>query len=315
MNELCKLLLKLAIDRCATDIHLESAGNDLEIWLRADEDLEKLDQDIFHANFLEYLKFISGMDLCAPFKPQSGDFAMDVDGVPVECRFSLMNTDTVQTGVIRLLHAARQFSLEDLGHSKSALERLERLSHTQRGLVISCGPTGSGKSTTVHALLNRILDRSSKKIVTLEDPIEIHEERMIQIPVAPERGITYESSIEELLRHDPDILYFGECRSSYTAKMTLRASLTGHLVFTTLHCGSGIECLYRLMDLGVDEQELKSVLRGIFVCRLIRKNHRKECIYEIWNEEDIERLFKQKERAHPGLSFEACGKECRSSEH
>ena len=108
------------------------------------------------------------------------------------------------------------------------------------------------------------------------------------------------------MRHDPDILFFGECRTSYAAKMALRASLTGHLVFTTLHCGSGKECLYRLLDLGVDREELRCVLKGIFVCRLENVGNRKEGVYEIWNEQDIERLFANPLQANPGLSFETC---------
>lgn len=315
MKQLCKLLIRLALRRQATDIHLEQRADDLIISLRTDNGLEVLDQDIFHIDFLEYLKFISGMDLCSPYKPQSTEFSLDVYGETIECRFSLMNTDSVQTGVIRLLHASRHFKLADLCTNKEAIARLKRMAETERGLIIACGPTGSGKSTTIHAMLNEILEHHAWKIVTLEDPIEIHEPDMVQIQVNEARGITYENSIAELLRHDPDLLFFGECRNAYTAKMTLRASLTGHVVYTTLHCGSGIECLYRLMDLGIDAAQLKTVLKGILVCRLIRTNERKECIYELWNEEDIEKLFENKDGADPGLSFEACLSQSENAAH
>ncbi len=309
MQELCRLLLNCALRRQATDIHLEQKDNQLDIWLRTPNGLEKLEQDLFPTDFLEYLKFISGMDLCSPYKPQSGEFSMPLESTALSCRFSMMMTEQVRTGVIRLLHSSNHFQLADLSSSAAAIERLREFTSVEHGLVISCGPTGSGKSTTVHALLNEILHENNRKIVTLEDPIEIQEPEMIQIQVSEARGITYETGIEELMRHDPDILFFGECRSSYSAKMALRASLTGHYVLTTLHSGSGVECLHRLLDLGIDREELRVVLKGIFVCRLINAGDHKEALYEIWNEKEIQSLFQNELEASPGLSFTACAKE------
>lgn len=131
MKQLCKLLIRLALRRQATDIHLEQRADDLIISLHTDNGLEVLDQDIFHIDFLEYLKFISGMDLCSPYKPQSTEFSLDVYGETIECRFSLMNTDSVQTGVIRLLHASRHFKLADLCTNKEAIARLKRMAETE----------------------------------------------------------------------------------------------------------------------------------------------------------------------------------------
>ncbi len=306
MRDLCRLLLSLAMEREITDIHLERKGKGLHLFFRTDKGLEELDQDIFPPEFLEYLKFLSGMDLCQPNEPQSGEFTMTVYGKKAQCRFSLLHAQDTQTGVIRLLHSARHFALEDLSSCKEAAKRLERFTQTDRGLIISCGPTGSGKSTTIHALLHRILEKRPLKIVTMEDPIEIQEPDMLQIQINPGRGVTYQRTLEELLRQNLDVLFISECRSEIAAKMTVRASLTGHVVYTTLHCGSGLECLLRLLDLGADEQDLRSVLKGIFVCRLLRNGDQKECVYEIWNEEDVHRLFEEKENARPGLSFEAC---------
>lgn len=315
MKELCRILLEYALRKNATDIHLEAKENQVDITLRTSQGLMKLDQDIFHLDFFEYLKFISGMDLCLPYKPQSGEFSYTLNQGQMDCRFSMMTTDQVKTGVIRLLHSSHHFALHDLSHAYDAILKLKMMCKIEHGLVISCGPTGSGKSTTVHALLNEILKDQNRKIVTLEDPIEIQEQKMIQIQVNEARGITYENGIEELMRHDPDILFFGECRTSYAAKMALRASLTGHLVFTTLHCGSGKECLYRLLDLGIDREELRCVLKGIFVCRLENIGESKEGIYEIWNSKDIEKLFANPLQARPGLSFEACRAQAGLSDH
>lgn len=309
MKELCRILLEYALRRHASDIHFEAKDDRMDIWLRTPHGLVRLDQDLFGLDFLEYLKFISGMDLCLPYKPQSGEFSFALSQGQMDCRFSMMTTDQVRTGVIRLLHSSNHFALQDLSSSGQAISKLKEMCDIEHGLVISCGPTGSGKSTTVHALLNELLSVQNRKIVTLEDPIEIHEPDMIQIQVSEARGITYEKGIEELMRHDPDILFFGECRTSYAAKMALRASLTGHLVFTTLHCGSGAECLYRLLDLGIDREELRCVLKGIFVCRLENAGERKEAVYEIWNDEEIQNLFACPQQALPGLSFAGCRQE------
>lgn len=309
MRQLCRILLACALRRQATDIHLELKEHGLDLWLRTPDGLQKLEQDLFHEDFLEYLRYIAGMDLCSPYKPQSGEFSVSLPDGVMDCRFSMMMTDQVKTGVIRLLHSSSHFALDDLSSAKSAIERLASFSDVEHGLVIACGPTGSGKSTTVHALLNDILKKQARKIVTLEDPIEIQEPGMVQIQVSEARGITYENGIEELMRHDPDILFFGECRSSYSAKMALRASLTGHFCLTTLHCGSGQECLHRLLDLGVDKEELRCVLKGIFVCSLESRNGHKECMYEIWNEENLEALFETPAAASPGLSFNGCRQE------
>lgn len=315
MKDLCRILLSCAVRRQATDIHLEIRDHTLEIWLRTAAGLEKLEQDLFTEEFLDYLRFISGMDLCAPFRPQSGEFSIDLEDERMDCRFAMMITDQLRTGVIRLLHSSSRFSLEDLCSCKEAIGRLARFSDVEHGLVIACGPTGSGKSTTVHALLNDILKKHARKIVTLEDPIEIQEDNMIQIQVSPARGITYETGIEELMRHDPDILFFGECRSSYSARMALRASLTGHFCITTLHCGSGAECIHRLLDLGIDREELRCVLKGIFVCALDSHSTQKECMYEIWNEDSLEALFEAPDQAVPGLSFHACRQKALGHHH
>lgn len=308
MKELCRILLEYASRKQATDIHLELRDQQLHLWLRTSAGLEHLDQDLFREDFLEFLRYISSMDLCAPYRPQSGEFSLPLAEGQMDCRFSMMTTDQIRTGVIRLLHSSSRFALNDLSSCSQAIDRLSRFSLVEHGLVIACGPTGSGKSTTVHALLNDILRRTRRKIVTLEDPIEIQEENMVQIQVSEARGITYESGIEELMRHDPDILFFGECRSAYSARMALRASLTGHFCITTLHCASGAECLHRLLDLGIDREELRCVLKGIVVCSLETFETGKECVYEIWNEEDLEKLFEAPVQALPGLSFQACRK-------
>lgn len=309
MNLQCRLLVAFALRRQASDIHLELCGTKLTLSLRTPDGLQILDQDLFGPALFEHLRYISGMDLCAPGLPQSREFSLQINDQRVDCRFSVMKHDQAVSGVIRLLPYSSRFSLDQLCSSIAAIEQLHQFCQESHGLIIACGPTGSGKSTAIHALLREILAIRPLKIVTLEDPVEIHEDGMVQIEINEAAGLNWGSALSQLLRHDPDVLVIGECRSEYTAKMALRASLTGHLVFTTLHCGSGAECLWRLRDLGVDSDELRTVLKGIFVCSLKTGDHGKEGVYEIWNEQSIPALFENPLQARASLPFEECEKE------
>jgi type II secretory ATPase GspE/PulE/Tfp pilus assembly ATPase PilB-like protein len=190
--------------------------------------------------------------------------------------------------------------------SKTAREYFRKLTSLEHGLIISCGPTGSGKTTTIHALLSMIVQNGKRKIVSLEDPVEIHSPHFLQIPVTA--ALSYEAGIEQLMRHDPDVIFIGECRSSYTARMAVRAALTGCLVFTTLHAGSGKECLHRLVELGAARDDLACVLKGVFSQRLIvsQSETGKECIYELWDENTLENLFENESGANPLCTMEQC---------
>lgn len=171
----------------------------------------------------------------------------------------------------------------------------------RQGLVISVGPTNSGKTTTLHALLHEIAKTKKHKVVSLEDPIEIEDDSYLQLQINESMGFTYDVGIEQLLRHDPDIICIGETRNSYTAKMVLRASLTGHFVFTSIHAKDGKECIRRLEDLGVSKKDLASVCTAIISQRLYSRGDSKVCVYEImdqkrcsmsWNTEGIQKNLK-----------------------
>ena len=148
----------------------------------------------------------------------------------------------------------------------------------RQGLVLCVGPTNSGKTTTLHALLHEIAKTRKHKVVSLEDPIEIEDDSYLQLQINETMGFTYDVGIEQLLRHDPDIICIGETRNSYTAKMVLRASLTGHLVLTSIHAKNGKECISRLEDLGVSKQDLLSVCTAIIHNAYIQMATRK-CVY------------------------------------
>lgn len=300
MEQLLGLLLDYAFEKKASDIHIshQSHQEELEILFRTDEGFLALKQDIFDLRVFEVLKFISGMDLCAPHKPQSGSFRIHSDKREYTCRFAYLSNHDLQTGVIRLLNAARDLKIEELSSNSKAIAYLQQMTMQEHGLIISAGPTGSGKTTTLHAILHDMALRKDRKIVSLEDPIEIRDSNYIQMEINEAQGFTYEKGIEELMRHDPDVIFIGECRSAFSAKMAVRAALTGHLVFTTLHSGTVEEAIRRMLEFRVDPKDLSTILQAVFAQRLYKskKGHEKdlgkECVYERWKREDIENYFK-----------------------
>lgn len=295
MKEQLKILMQAALARRASDIHLTLQENLLQISFRTDQGYVPLYQNIFDSHLAEYLRYISGMDLTKIWKPQSGHFVYEDEDRAISCRFSWLASPGLSSGVIRLLQAGGELELEDLSRDRQALAFLERCTRLDCGLVVSAGPTGSGKSTTIHALLRQLARKQNRKIVTLEDPVEVEEPHLMQLEVSEENGLTYEQGIEALLRHDPDVIFIGECRSAYTARMCVRAALTGHLVFTTLHAGSVRQTLGRLEELGVPSSDLAMVLQAVFAQRLFPdpEHLRKECVYEFADRKELEILLQQ----------------------
>lgn len=288
MHEKLDQLLAYALQRHATDIHMTLYDAKLSIRLRIHEQMFDLIQDIWDQNLFEYVKFIAGFDLTTPFLPQSGQFCWSYQNKPVFCRFSLISNSQLQTGVIRLLQTGLSLGIEDLTTKKAHQDFLKSLVHARQGLVIACGPTNSGKTTTLHAILHAMVLESNPKIVSLEDPIEIQDPDFLQLQINEERGFTYEKGIEELLRHDPDVILIGETRNSYTARMVVRTALTGSLAFTSLHAPSTLEAIHRLEDLGVSHFDLKNTLMALIGQRLYSNHDKKECIYEILQGKDLQ---------------------------
>lgn len=306
MQRLLELLLDFACSKKASDIHLTSHDDQFDILLRTDNGFTELKQDIFDHRLIEYLKFVSGMDLCSPHKPQSGSFRV-TGKREYSSRFALLSSGDLTTGVIRLLNTAADLCIEDLTRSGKSVSYLKQMTFQEHGLIISAGPTGSGKTTTLHAILHEMALRKDRKIVSLEDPVEIRDPNYTQLEINEAQGFSYERGIEELMRHDPDVILIGECRSAFSAKMAVRAALTGHLVFTTLHSGTAEEAIRRMLEFGVDEKDLSSILQAVFAQRLYRSAGQdseqkgppasrtgKECIYERWKRNDIENYFKHR---------------------
>lgn len=308
MDELLRHLMMLALSKHASDIHFVVQKNRCQIQLRTSSQMELLYQDLWTPAFFEYLKFISGFDLTNPYMPQSGQFEFDHDGQMIFCRFSVIINGDLQTGVLRILNTHVSMSIDDLSQDKNHIDFLKRFTHMRQGLVLSSGPTNSGKTTTLHAVLHSIAMQSRFKVVSLEDPIEIEDDLYLQLQINEEQGFTYEKGIEELLRHDPDVILIGETRNEYTAHMVIRAALSGHLVFSTVHAKNGLETLGRFLDFGVSKYDLQVVCSAIIAQRLYASAipGKKVCIYEMVDKKEIEYILKNGtySKEHRGLDLE-----------
>ncbi|MCF0258625.1 MAG: Flp pilus assembly complex ATPase component TadA [Erysipelotrichaceae bacterium] len=291
MEKQFRMLLAFALKKQASDIHMILKEGKLQICLRTDQGYRQIRQDLFDHRLLEYLKFVSGMDLCAKWEPQSGSMETVINGRKISCRFSLIAAGDITTGVVRLLSARTDLSISQLTSDPAAADYLKSLCRLDHGLVLCAGPTGSGKTTTLHAVLHEMAVSQNRKIVSLESPVEIPDSAYLQLEVNEDMGFNYEKGLEQLLRHDPDVILIGECRSAKVARTLIQASLTGHLVFCTIHAANGREILARMQEFGIPEKELKMVMQAMFALRMMIQNSRKECIYETWNRKQIEEFI------------------------
>ncbi|MBP3853376.1 MAG: Flp pilus assembly complex ATPase component TadA [Erysipelotrichaceae bacterium] len=296
MEELLSALIRLALQKRCTDIHFILQNGTLKIQMRTTEGMQPVNQDLWQAGLFEYIKFRANLDLTNPFVPQSGQFEWKQDDRILFCRFSVISNHKMETGVLRLLHTDIRMKIEELTDQEGMADYFYSLCRMRQGLLIFSGPTNSGKTTTIHALLHEIALQQRYKIVTLEDPIEIEDDSYLQIQINEAMGLGYERGIEELLRHDPDILFIGETRNAHTAKMVIRAALTGHLVFTTVHAKNALETIERLMDFGLERFDLRNTLTAVVAQRIYRiDRQRKQCLYEVLEQDELKYAIQNRE--------------------
>ncbi|MCB2017786.1 MAG: Flp pilus assembly complex ATPase component TadA [Hydrogenophaga sp.] len=259
----------------ASDIHIESnAGEALtSIRFRRDGDLEPylwLPAKL-RAPLVSRIKIMARLDIAERRRPQDGkiDFA-EFGGRPLELRVAVMPThDGLEDVVLRLLESAKPIPLTQLGLQARDLETIAGFSQRSFGMVLAVGPTGSGKTTTLHSMLAEV-NTADKKIWTAEDPIEITQAGLRQVQMNAKIGLTFASAMRSFLRADPDIIMIGEIRDAETAKIAIEASLTGHLVLSTLHTNNASESVVRLLDLGMDPMNFADSLLGLVAQRLVR---------------------------------------------
>lgn len=284
---LVESLLRSAVEHRASDIHLEPYHDTIRVRFRLDgvlQEIRKLPRPVYPA-VVSRIKIMARMDITIRHIPQDGRASMRYLKRETDLRIASLPTVAGEKIVIRLLEKNPAFkSLEAIGFSEHNLQLFAPLVKRPYGMILCCGPTGSGKSTTLFACLQEINDGLTN-ITTIEDPVEYRVGGVNQVEINVKRGLTFASVLRSLLRQDPDVIYVGEIRDRETADLAVRAALTGHLLLSTLHTNSAVQAITRLVDIGVDPALIGSSLIGVVGQRLVRQICPK-CSYEYEVEED-----------------------------
>lgn len=267
-----------ALNRRASDIHLESGQNGIVIKYRIDGVLypaaEPIDSQ-FQSQIISRIKVMSELDISEKRIPQDGRFRMGFQGKVIDFRVSILPTIFGEDAVIRILDKESitvefgELRLDILGFNPRELKRFRRMIREPYGMILVTGPTGSGKTTTLYGALSEI-NRSDEKIITIEDPVEYQLKDAVQIPVNEKKGLTFARGLRSILRHDPDKIMVGEIRDPETAQIAVQSALTGHLVFTTVHANNIFDVIGRFMHMGIDPYNFVSALNCVLAQRLVR---------------------------------------------
>jgi general secretion pathway protein E len=272
VSQLVNLILLEAVKRRASDIHFEPFESKLRVRYRIDGVLYEQSSPPKHLEeaLVSRLKVMARMDIAEKRLPQDGMTRVKVGERDIDVRVSTIPVAEGERVVLRLLDSGEAlFPLDSLGMSDALFTAFDAIMSSASGMVVVSGPTGSGKTTTLYAALGR-MDAARRNIMTIEDPIEYQLDSIGQIHVKPKIGLTFATGLRHVLRQDPDIILVGETRDAETAEIALRAALTGHLVFTTLHTNDAAGAVLRLLDMGVSPHLLASCLRAALAQRLVR---------------------------------------------
>lgn len=262
-----------AVRSRASDIHFEPDKNHLRIRMRTDGRLKEIGKESLstHSQIVARIKVLGEVDMGEKKQNIDGRFALKIAGENLDIRFSIFPTIYGEAVVLRILHTSHiELGLEPLGMSETQLKNFISLIHKPYGLLLVTGPNGSGKTTTLYSALSSI-NSIEKSICTLEDPVEYHLPLLRQTQIDEEKNITFASGLRALLRQDPDIIMLGEIRDLETAKIAVQASMTGHLVFSTLHTNNSIGALIRLLNMGVESFLVAYATLGVVAQRLVKK--------------------------------------------
>jgi len=266
-------LMSEAISQSASDIHIEPAEHGVVVRLRIDGVLREVLQAPakLRARLVSRIKVMARLDIAEKRLPQDGRMSLTLGGRGVDVRVSTLPSRYGERVVLRLLDRDQGVrSLDQLGMSADLLVRFKASMETPNGIVLVTGPTGSGKTTTLYAALNLLNDRS-RNILTVEDPVEYAIDGIGQTQVSAKIGMTFAAGLRAILRQDPDVVMVGEIRDPETAQIAVQASLTGHLVFSTVHTNDAVGAITRLKDMGVEPYLLASTLRAVVAQRLVRR--------------------------------------------
>jgi type IV pilus assembly protein PilB len=275
---LVETIIFTALERRASDIHIEARDAEVAVKYRIDGVLQHAMQPIskeWHSTVLSRIKVLSELDIAERRVPQDGRFRVKYKGRFIDLRVSIMPASHGEDAVLRILDKEtlsekfQSLSLDVVGFSAEELRRFRRYIHEPYGMVLVTGPTGSGKTTTLYAAINEI-KTDEDKIVTIEDPVEYQVKGITQIPVNEKKGLTFARGLRSILRHDPDKIMVGEIRYQETAQIAIQSALTGHLVFTTVHANNVTDVIGRFINMGVEPYNFVSALNCIMAQRLVR---------------------------------------------
>lgn len=273
VTDFLSLVIASAMESRASDIHIEAEEEIVKIRFRVDgvlHDVASVDKNNW-SKIISRIKLIAGLKININKKPQDGRFSIFLTEEELDVRISTLPTNQGESAVVRLFRSsAASLELEDLGLQGKAFEQVLEQVKRPNGMVIATGPTGSGKTTTLYAVLNKI-NKPDVKIITLEDPIEYKLEGITQSQIDQEGNYTFANGLKSILRQDPDVIMVGEIRDLETAEITIQAALTGHFVVSTLHTNDSAGALPRLLDLGIKPFLIAPALNAILGQRLVRR--------------------------------------------
>jgi general secretion pathway protein E len=271
--QLVNQLIQRSMDLGASDIHLESVDGGLRIRYRVDGVLQDASAQVderLAAAVISRVKLLANLNIAERRLPQDGRIMMRVKGHELDLRVSSLPTVHGECVVMRVLdRQSVQLNIEDMGFSPQILKHYLSLLSRPHGVLLLTGPTGSGKTTTLYASLSNV-DSDSLKIITVEDPVEYQLQGINQIPVQSQIDLTFARALRSILRQDPDIIMIGEMRDTETAQIAVQASLTGHLVLSTLHTNTAAGAITRLEDMGVERFLITAAVNGVLAQRLVR---------------------------------------------
>ena len=271
--DLVNKIIITGVKNRASDIHFDPSEEGLKIRMRVDGILQ--DHAIIpksvERNLITRIKLIAGMNITENRLPQDGAIKGKIDDVDLDMRVAVLPTNLGEKAVIRILDYSMSLEgLKSLDFSEENYKKVEKMLTVPNGIILVTGATGSGKSTTTYSMLQE-LNQEGTNIITVEDPIEMNIEGINQVQVNPEIGLTFANVLRSILRNDPNIILIGEIRDSETAQIAVRASITGHLVLSTIHTNNSLSTIERLLDMDVERYLLSSALEGIVSQKLARR--------------------------------------------
>ncbi|MCP5470298.1 MAG: type II secretion system ATPase GspE [Chlamydiales bacterium] len=305
---LLNMILSEAIQQGASDIHFEPFENDLKVRYRIDGVLQArhFPSPEFQNQLLTRIKVLARLDIAEHRLPQDGRIKLTMGGREIDFRVSTVPVAHGERIVLRILDKGNAMKLEEVGMLPACLDEFRRLTSLPEGIILVTGPTGSGKTTTLYSALMESYSEE-RNIMTIEDPVEYKLKGVGQIAVHPKIGLTFAAGLRHILRQDPDVVMIGEIRDRETAEIAIQASLTGHLVFSTLHTNDAPSAIPRLIDMGIEPYLLSSTVVGVLAQRLVRKVCRHCRERYIPDEEELEQLCLIRDRLNGGVLYRGRG--------